>query len=434
MENYKGFYYKESKSKKYFEGGAHFRYKDLFKILLSLGGTILEENIYYSNIHQNNENKSKNKKLTLLSNKEKCKKNLPKTRNINNINYINNPNTKETIKTKKIHQINLSNNNLENLNSINKIKAKKKYEEKSNINNFYYNNVYNIICPQTQRYHINNNLVKELLNNKNNIIEDKNPNNNTINNNKKNYSYLLNYLKSKIHMKNKSETFIQNINEKNNQGNLVIRKKNISHLKQNLNKKSLNIKVNHINTNINNNDNKNININKNNCLMIYEKSKTKLSRSHLNTDINKIIKTNKNSRNIINKNKGICTKSFENIKSRNNRDNKISIKIRINLEGLNTLTSVNYLDNKTLNNNYSYDNNLALTNNNSRDKTVNLTKGKKIFGIQKYIKKKINHYCVFNKNKLDKKSGKKIISRNLLNSGNEPIFNKYKTSSDINQI
>ena len=34
MDNYKGLYYKESKEQKYYEGGAHFSYEELYEILL----------------------------------------------------------------------------------------------------------------------------------------------------------------------------------------------------------------------------------------------------------------------------------------------------------------------------------------------------------------------------------------------------------------
>ena len=33
MENYKCFFYKNNKEQKYYEGGAHFKYKDLYEIL-----------------------------------------------------------------------------------------------------------------------------------------------------------------------------------------------------------------------------------------------------------------------------------------------------------------------------------------------------------------------------------------------------------------
>ena len=44
MENYKGIYYKDTKEQKYYEGGAHFKYKTLFNVLLSLGGLLIDEN------------------------------------------------------------------------------------------------------------------------------------------------------------------------------------------------------------------------------------------------------------------------------------------------------------------------------------------------------------------------------------------------------
>ena len=43
MENYKGIYYNERKDLKLYEGGAHFKYKTLFNILLSLGVFIEED-------------------------------------------------------------------------------------------------------------------------------------------------------------------------------------------------------------------------------------------------------------------------------------------------------------------------------------------------------------------------------------------------------
>lgn len=36
MEDYKGIYYNDDTEQKYYEGGAHFKYKDLYKILEEL--------------------------------------------------------------------------------------------------------------------------------------------------------------------------------------------------------------------------------------------------------------------------------------------------------------------------------------------------------------------------------------------------------------
>ena len=90
MKDYKGIYYNESKEQKFFEGGAHFRYKDLFKILISLGGIIPENNYLYSNVQKKIDiNKNKFNINSFSSNKQKDKKNKPKTRNINNFDYLN---------------------------------------------------------------------------------------------------------------------------------------------------------------------------------------------------------------------------------------------------------------------------------------------------------------------------------------------------------
>ena len=137
MEEYKGIYYNESKEEKFFEGGAHFRYKDLFQILLALGGILPNGNYYYSiafnkdNINTNN-NRNINPIIGLgkVVTNEKDKKNKPKTRNINNMNYINHPNTKINLNTKKI----IKKTNLF-INKLNHIKQKKII-----INNFNYNN------------------------------------------------------------------------------------------------------------------------------------------------------------------------------------------------------------------------------------------------------------------------------------------------------
>ena len=36
MEEYKGIYYNDDKEQQYYEGGAHFKYKELYKILEEL--------------------------------------------------------------------------------------------------------------------------------------------------------------------------------------------------------------------------------------------------------------------------------------------------------------------------------------------------------------------------------------------------------------
>ena len=85
MEEYKGIYYGEKKEQRFFEGGAHFRYKDLYKILIILGGEIQEKNRRNSN----------SKDLISKSNfSDKLNIQKGQSRNLNKLNYVNNPNTK----------------------------------------------------------------------------------------------------------------------------------------------------------------------------------------------------------------------------------------------------------------------------------------------------------------------------------------------------
>ena len=45
MEEYKGIYYNDDKEQKYYEGGAHFKYKELYKILEELAKKINSKKI-----------------------------------------------------------------------------------------------------------------------------------------------------------------------------------------------------------------------------------------------------------------------------------------------------------------------------------------------------------------------------------------------------
>ena len=72
MINYKGLFYKDETKKKYYEGGAHFRYKDLFSELEALKYKKDEE----ENIKNNH---SINKSIDYLKDSEKIKLNNQKT-------------------------------------------------------------------------------------------------------------------------------------------------------------------------------------------------------------------------------------------------------------------------------------------------------------------------------------------------------------------
>ncbi len=45
MEEYKGIYYNDDKEQQYYEGGAHFKYKELYKILEELAKKINSKKI-----------------------------------------------------------------------------------------------------------------------------------------------------------------------------------------------------------------------------------------------------------------------------------------------------------------------------------------------------------------------------------------------------
>ena len=444
MRDYKGLYYNESKERKFFEGGAHFRYKDLFKVLVSLGGILTEDNSKNgTTLKNNNVYTTINKNINSITEKEKYKKSRPRTRNINNLNFINNPNTKISLNSNMPQKrSNLSINNLNHIRHKNFIiKDLNLFEEKITNNKIYNkNNKTTFFAPNTQRYH-NNNLAKTLLNKKTNkyINEPINSNNND---ESKNYNNLMNYMKY-IHSKNKSVTFLKTDRSNSNNNNIdklnkmKINKK-ITYLDKNnlINiKKKIKINTDNIN-NLNSDENekyRNIFNKKNNCLMIYSKSKINLSKPRLNTQINNFGHYIKKSRNIVNKNYLNYLKSLDNYENKiyNNNINYNLFNNIINKDEYNNndISSTIYINNKTINS-ISVDKNTTMYNNKENPNK----NGKKVF--QKYVKKKINKFQNFNKTNLTKNNGKKIISRNInsLNSGFNNQNIKYKTSFGMDNI
>lgn len=435
MEDYKGIYYNESKEEKYFEGGAHFKYIDLFKALKTLGGIVPQRNYENPSI-LNNFIDTNNEENEYYKKKEKEKKQKPKTRNINNMNFINNPNTKITFNENKIHK--KSNLKINNFNYI-----KQKTSEKNINNKFYEKNKALIhIHPNSQRYHMNYNLSKTVLikslNNNNSIIRKMLSNNyyepNQTNN-------IFNYIKY-AHFKNKSDAFLKN-NDKDKKNNFDILnnikvKKKIAYMEMKApNNLQNSMKINSINR-LNNNEtnsnrNKNFFTKKNNCLIVYSKSKINLYKSRLNTQFNNLGKYVKKSRNIANQN------YFSYIKSLDYNNNQIfkgnfSINNYFNKNEINNNSSSLPLNNKTIN--YKSIDNLCELNNKEKydnDKILNVNKNGQS-ALKRYIKKKISLYYDFNKKKLG--NGKKIIPRN--NNYLDPKFNeqniKYKNSSEIDSI
>ena len=88
---YKGIYYGESKQQKFFEGGAHFKYSDLYRQLELLRGEKYNNENVRKKINENHNFLQ----IGSFYNEEKPIKNIIHTRNINK-NYLNYPNTQIT--------------------------------------------------------------------------------------------------------------------------------------------------------------------------------------------------------------------------------------------------------------------------------------------------------------------------------------------------
>ena len=105
MDDYKGIYYNDEKQQKFFEGGAHFPYKDLYNRLIRLGG-IIPESHDSSYPFVNNVNPVENVEQSDLFNSnclenEREQNERPKSRNLKKIHLISNPNTKIFLKKKQ---------------------------------------------------------------------------------------------------------------------------------------------------------------------------------------------------------------------------------------------------------------------------------------------------------------------------------------------
>ena len=128
---YKGIYYGESKPQKFFEGGAHFKYSDLYKRL-----ELLEREIHNNeNIRNNNNENYYYNRFGKYYIEEKPIKNIIHTRNINK-NYFNNPNTQITNFNRTISDIDKFRKKSENKNlNININPNIETYQKINKINN-----------------------------------------------------------------------------------------------------------------------------------------------------------------------------------------------------------------------------------------------------------------------------------------------------------
>ena len=154
MDNYKGFFYAKNKEQKYFEGGAHFKNKDLYEILSFLSGISSEKDNNASfNLKENNKLEYKDNNLNI--NKKKIK---IKTRNFNLKNYANNPNTQNT-------QIIINDHNILNLINIKSRNYPQNfYLDETNKN---YNRTNTSIFNNYKKDNIRDNLIKIFIQKRN---------------------------------------------------------------------------------------------------------------------------------------------------------------------------------------------------------------------------------------------------------------------------
>jgi len=471
MENYKGIYYNDSKEKKYFEGGAHFKYDSLFKALLSLGGKLQEEECYDNpcSIQKDNEEQTQvNKDVNYLFRKVEIKAPKYKTRNLAEFKYLNNPNTKILLNTRNIRKKgkllirNGSNTHSRNVkNNCYFEKNNSSYINKTTVSN-------NSIKKNINNKLINYFLYKKKISKKPEEKNDENVNTMNINNNTNEHS-ISNCIKF-IHNRNRSDAII-NINNNNTYNNNISSKKNESennfYIKSNQNEINTN-KSNYMIKSSKNNNNKTnikndiinyynkIDINKfkieNNRKEAKERSK-KYNEENSNTNIKIPLVYNKSkisilkdklklkgdlsydkneykkSRNITNKNIiGFNTYEENKIINTNYRrkyinnyiPNRIENKIKKDNDINNGSYSINNISNtlnKTVNNKRyicNYGNNISGTINvKSKQKNFNLNGNN--FTIQKYVKKKINQLYVLHQNNA------KVGNLNLSNKINKNL-------------
>ena len=445
MDNYKGIYYNESKEQKYFEGGAHFRYKDLYKTLMDLGGIMPEDN--YNNTSKNNENSDKILSLSNLLQKAQEKKINQKTRNINHFNYANNPNTQITFnknsasKTKYLVKKNSCNNHSRNVdNNFFFDEANKNY---TNVNTFSFNN--------NKKSFVKNNMTQNLILEKGIILESEEKTNNLSANKK--YIHLKN-LKNE-HNRNRSDVFIKNFknisqdlkeikkyNKNNVNQNIRIKNNKILIPKYNLNKNNCNNNSKYSNTNnvFNKCINILLNVKKSSYNVSYGKNKNYYLKDKINTGF--ITKNNYNkyisqSKNKIKQNYIRNKRNFGNKNDINNNGKYINDilrftqnKITNKLKNSSSEFNVNKHMTKTMNNKRSFQGN-----NLSAKKEINISSNNDLFK-QKYTKKNINQIRIYNQiNNLGKNSHKNL-SRNTNNM--KSFYNaqsiKFITSSEINDI
>lgn len=399
MENYKGIYYNDEKEPKLYEGGAHFKYNKLYKILLSLGGVLEDDDFNHSSIkYKKKEHIKSNKDINSLLIKVKGKKSKYKTRNIEDLIYDNNPNTQI-----RPHNTNITKKSLLSKKDHNSRNAKngdlfhKKYSyfkkaiTSTSINDLHYKK-------------INNDLIKIILKKKE--IDKKKQENNNINN--KMYP-ILNYSRY-IHNRNRSDGLSSNITNStfhNNTQRVDINNKSefkSIETKSGLTKKSLKVNTNDLSDvngqEIYKTDTEKQKIKKKKYPLVYGKTKIRMLKA--SGKMNSQFSLHGNKKKTKN---GVNKKTIDNNKTENNKNNNdINYKKKcVNNYFFNkkekNKEDINITTNKTINNN-----NISSLNSN-RFKDCNIKNKEKILKtngnhlvLKKYIRKKVNQNCHFNHN------------------------------------
>ena len=153
MAEYKGIYYNDKKDVRFFEGGAHFRYKDLVRVLESLGGKIQSTS---SSIRSNKFlPKPKTRNVFINENNNNINISLANKTNTylicnKNISFAN----KSSLSSEKKNKIIYSRSQIKNNNQINKEIAKKRKDILVNINQNSISNISNTIS--LRKHSLNN--------------------------------------------------------------------------------------------------------------------------------------------------------------------------------------------------------------------------------------------------------------------------------------
>ena len=301
MENYKGFYFNNSKDQPFYEGGAHFKYKDLYNKLLQL-----------YNI-KNNKGLSKKKinlELYLLQRKNNEDGNLFKLKDIKKENSTNQNHrrtrNKKRTNLSKSSSIEYDSNKTKGINT----------QKRSMDNNIYYNHMrFSILNNETLRISYYNNIFQKI-------------HHNSIN---KNYHFTLRQNKknlSAVDENKEKKIIIENNNSINSNCN-----KNISNIYNNNNKiynycclKNDN-KYNNKMPKINNNGKKknflnfiNFKYNLYDNIFLKNKIKNKLKQNKYNSFINQ--NSNSSISKIKNNSNNKCIKSIENYIIKKNQNQK----------------------------------------------------------------------------------------------------------------